>query len=262
MASGKQWTRNELLIALNLYHKLNFGQFDAHNRAVIDLAKKLGRTPGSVAMKLSNLASLDPVLKLRGISGLKGASHRDREVWDEFHAILPEMVEKSETLLRELFAPEGSVEVIPAKGILRRPPTPTMPTETTTPQKRRLGQDYFRQIVLNNFDGACGVCGLNIRELLVASHILPWASNPAARLDIRNGLCLSRLHDAAFDQGLISFDADLRLILSSRLKNRLSQKSIEQNFIAHEKHSLTLPPQAIPPNEKYLDRHRNEIFQN
>jgi hypothetical protein len=264
MASGKQWTRNELLIALNLYHKLNFGQFDARNRAIIDLAAKLGRTPGSVAMKLSNFASLDPALKLRGISGLKGASRRDREVWDEFHAPLSEMVEKSETLLRGLFDPEGafSVEVIPAKGILRRPPAPNMPTEVSSSQKRRLGQDYFRQIVLNNFDGACGVCGLNIRELLVASHILPWATNPSARLDIRNGLCLSRLHDAAFDQGLISFDSDLRLILSSRLKNRISQKSIEQNFITHEKHSLTLPPHAILPSEEYLAKHRNEIFQN
>lgn len=265
MASGKQWTRNELLVALNLYHKLNFGQFDARNRAVIDLAKKLKRTPGSIAMKLSNLASLDPVLKLRGISGLKGASRRDREMWDEFHANLPAMVEQSETLLRELFDPKNasSIEVIPSQGIIiRRPPAPDTPTETTAFQKRRLGQDYFRQIVLNNFDGACGVCGLNIRELLVASHILPWATNPATRLDIRNGLCLSRLHDAAFDQGLISFDTDLHLILSPRLKKYLPQKAIEQNFSLYENRLLRLPPQATPPKQEFLEQHRMTIFQN
>jgi len=266
MASGKQWTRNELLITLNLYHKLNFGQFHARNRAVIDLAKKLKRTPGSVAMKLSNLASLDPALKLRGISGLTGASRQDHEIWDEFHANLPTMVETSETLLRGLFDPKNAntVEVIPAQGIITtcRPPAPNAPTETTALQKRRLGQDYFRQIVLNNFDGACCVCGLPIRELLVASHILPWAKNPAARLDIRNGLCLSRLHDAAFDQGLISFDADMHLVLSSRLKKYLSQKTVEQNFSAHENRPLRLPPHAIPPNEQFLAQHKTTIFQN
>jgi len=264
MASGKQWTRDELLIALNLYHKLNFGQFYARNRAIIDLAGKLGRPPGSLSMKLCNFASLDPALKLRGISGLTGASMLDRKTWDEFHAALPSMVAKSETMLRRLFDPRNTsaVEVIPAEGIIRRPPAPNQPTETTTPQKRRLGQDYFRQIVLNNFDGACGVCGLPVRELLVASHIIPWAKNPAARLDIRNGLCLSRLHDAAFDQGLIAFDNSLRLILSSRLKNFLPQKSLEQNFSIYENRPLTLPHHAIPPSGEYLDRHRKEIFQN
>lgn len=264
MASGKQWTRNELLLALNLYHKLNFGQFHARNRAIIDLAKKLGRTPGSVAMQLSNLASLDPALKIRGISGLANAGILAHTVWDEFHADLPAMVEKSETLLRGLFDPQntGHIEVIPKKGIILHPPASNKPTETTAFQKRRLGQDYFRQIVLNNFDGACGVCGLNVRELLVASHILPWAKNPAARLKVENGLCLSRLHDAAFDQGLISFDASLCLVLSSRLKKYLPQKAIEQNFSAYEGRPLILPSHAIPPKQEFLQTHQMTIFQN
>jgi putative restriction endonuclease len=173
------------------------------------------------------------------------------------------MVEKSETLLRSLFNTENAsdIEVIPSKGIFRLPPAPNKPTETTASQKRRLGQDYFRQIVLNNFDNTCGVCGLNIRELLVASHIIPWAKNPAVRLDVRNGLCLSRLHDAAFDQGFISFNKDMCLMLSPRLKSCLPQKAIEQNFSIHEGCHLVFPTHAIPPDEKYLDFHRKEVFQ-
>ena len=91
MSQGKRWTRDELLVALNIYHKLPFSMFDAKRRAIIELAAKLGRTPGSLAMKLGNLASLDPVQQLRGVKGLEGASNFDREMWAEFHA-------RSETL--------------------------------------------------------------------------------------------------------------------------------------------------------------------
>lgn len=61
-----KWTREELLIALNLYHKLTFGQMHARHPAIMALAKKLGRGANSLAMKLSNLASLDPALQMRG----------------------------------------------------------------------------------------------------------------------------------------------------------------------------------------------------
>ena len=73
-----RWTRDQLLVVLNLYHKLRFGQFDQRQPVVVDLAQRLGRTPSAVAMKLSNLASLDPALKLRGVQGLEGASNLDR----------------------------------------------------------------------------------------------------------------------------------------------------------------------------------------
>src|SRR5205814_964257 len=83
---GRSWTRDELIVAMNLYCKLPFGQLHHRNPAIIKLAEKLGRTASSVAMKLCNFASLDPVQQARGISGLSGASAADRQVWQEFHA--------------------------------------------------------------------------------------------------------------------------------------------------------------------------------
>jgi hypothetical protein len=71
---------------------------------------------------------------------------------------------------------------------------------------------------------------LAIRELLVASHILPWGKHPAERLNVRNGLCFSRLHDAAFDGGFICFDDEYRLVLSRKLKAELPQRSVKENF--------------------------------
>jgi hypothetical protein len=69
---------------MNLYSRLTFGQLHARNPLVIQVAARLHRTPGSLAMKLCNLASFDPALAARGIVGLKAASHLDRQVWDAF----------------------------------------------------------------------------------------------------------------------------------------------------------------------------------
>lgn len=66
MARGKRWSRDELIVAMNLYCKLPFGQLDHKIPIIIEVSQKLGRTPSSLAMKLVNFASLDPTLQARG----------------------------------------------------------------------------------------------------------------------------------------------------------------------------------------------------
>ncbi|MGB6221541.1 HNH endonuclease [Haloferula sp.] len=258
MASRRRWTYDELLVVLNLYHKLRFGQFDQRQPVIIDLAERLGRTPSSVAMKLSNLASLDPALKLRGINGLKGASQLDRDVWDEFHANPAELVPLSQERFDALFvdAQSETTEVIPGIGIRPASKPPTGETETTRLTKQRRGQGYFRDAVLNNYDNRCGLTGLPVRELLIASHILPWRDHVAERLNVRNGIALNRLHDAAFDQGLISFDEDLRMLLSGRLRDYLPHDAVKLSFEAHQGNELLLASDATPPEQNFLARHR------
>jgi len=262
MPARKNWTRPELLILLNVYHKMTFGQMHERQPTIITLAKKLERTPGSVAMKLCNLASLDPALKLRGIKGLSGASRLDETMWQEFHANLEETVPASEEGLRALMnaGPEAEVEVLPKVGIqvIKRPPSG--PTDAVSTVKIRRGQDYFRNAVLNNFGGQCGVTELGIRELLIASHILPWGSHADQRLNVRNGLCLSRLHDAAFDRGLIAFDDELRLVLSNRLKGELPQRAVRENFADYEGEPLKMPDDAALPDLAFLAQHRETLF--
>lgn len=262
MVARKNWTRDELLVLLNVYHKLTFGQLDARQAVVIALAEKLGRGANSVAMKLCNLASLDPALKLRGIKGLPGASALDRATWQEFHEDLNETVPASEDALRILFGVKAGseLEVIPKKGIRVSKSPPKGDTEAVANVKVRRGQHYFRNAVLNHFGGHCAVTGMAMRELLVASHILPWRTHPAERLNVLNGIALSRLHDAAFDVGLISFDADYRLILSPKLKRELPQRSIAENFGAYAGERLRVPEDAAFPKEEFLAEHRASIF--
>lgn len=254
------WKRDELLIVLNLYHKLRFGQFDSRQPVIIDLAKRLSRTPGSVAMKLNNLASLDPALQLRGVRGLPGASALDRTMWEEFHENPAELVPLSQERFDALFVEiEGeTTEVVPGIGIRRARP-PSDDTEVTRPTKQRRGQDYFREIVLNNYGNRCAITGLPVRELLIASHILPWRSHEAERLNVRNGISLNRLHDAAFDQGLIAFDNDLCLLLSKRFRDYLPHQAVKDSFEAHTGKPLELPEDAIPPSFDFLAKHRQRF---
>jgi len=78
MSSGKSWTHDELMLAMNVYCKLSFGQLHRGNPLIIEVAQKLGRTPSSLSMKLCNLASLDPHQQARGIKGLSSASRADK----------------------------------------------------------------------------------------------------------------------------------------------------------------------------------------
>lgn len=256
----KPWSREELLILLNLYEKIPFGKFDQGNPVLVDVARRMERTPGSVAMKLSNLASLDARLAARGIKGLSGASALDRAVWNEFHAQHETLAPESEALLAELLTGDADspIEVQPEAIMVLR--APEGPTDGTASVKVRRGQRYFRQAVLNAYNGRCAVTGLGIRDLLVASHIIPWNTAEQHRLDPQNGIALNALHDKAFDRGLITFDAELRLVCAPSLRDHFADATVSQQFKAYEGKPLAVPAEAAGPKAEYLDYHRNTVF--
>ena len=84
---------------------------------------------------------------------------------------------------------------------------------------QRVGQDLFRDGLLEYWDGRCAVTGLAVPELLRASHIKPWADcgTDAERLDVYNGLLLAPHLDAAFDRGFITFEGDGAMVVSPAL---------------------------------------------
>jgi len=77
----RAWTRDELILAINLYCKTPFGKIHIRNPNIIELAGLLNRTPGSVSYKLANFANIDPSLERKGASHV---SILDRQVWNEF----------------------------------------------------------------------------------------------------------------------------------------------------------------------------------
>ena len=260
-APAVKWTREHTLIALNLYCKLPFGQLHRSNPIIVEVAAKMGRNPNSLAMKLCNLASLDPVQRARGIKGLEGASQQDRDMWTEFHDNLIVLGPESEQGLHDLFTDDETKELDFLDRDKVRFITPSGSTEIQTTVKARRGQQFFRQAVLNAYDIRCCISGINIPELLIASHIKPWGEFPNDRLNPRNGLCLSKLHDAAFDGGLITLDENLSVILSKRLKGFFPQMTLACNFLPFENIPIRLPDKLAEPDPEFLRHHRTKIFQ-
>lgn len=256
-----KWTREHFLIALNLYCKLPFGKLHKGNPIIIETAAKMGRTPNSLAMKLCNFAALDPVQQARGIRGLPGATKQDRAMWSEFHSNLSTLGTESEELLHDLFTKDETREVDFLARDKVRLVAPIGPTETQATVKIRRGQHFFRQSVLTAYDVRCCISGINVPRLLVASHIKPWGKFPADRLNPRNGLCLSSLHDAAFDAGLITLDEKLKVVLSKRLRSFFPQPSLEENFASFEGKPIRLPEKLAEPDAAFLRFHREDIFQ-
>jgi predicted restriction endonuclease len=123
----------------------------------------------------------------------------------------------------------------------------------------RIGQGFFRRSVLSAYAFKCCITGIAIPELLVASHIVPWRDNPSNRLNPRNGLCLSAIHDRAFDQGLIAFSDDLRLLVSSRLRLGGANSYIGHTFRSYAGKAAT-PPDKFGPDSDFLKYHRENIF--
>ena len=262
MAKGSRWSREELIIAMNLYCKLPFGQLHSRTPIIIQVSEKLGRTPSSLAMKLANFSSLDPTLQAKGIKGLPGASQADREMWKEFHENWESLVYESEEKLQLLFdslSPEIQL-VQPQVASTRTTFTqPTCLTESEATVRIRVGQNFFRQTVLANYDGRCCITGNPISELLVASHILPWSKYPEHRLNPCNGICLSRTQDAAFDRGLITIDENYQLVLSTYLQDFLPEKTLEENFVNYCGSQIRFP-EKFQPDLNFLQHHREEIF--
>ncbi len=267
MATGKRWSYDELLIAMNLYCKLPFGQLHRGNPLIIEVSEKLDRTPSSLAMKLCNLAALDPYHKERGIRGLTSTSKGDRDIWAAFHADWEGLGVTSEERLQQLLGDETQYTDVAVTPQKKKPAqefnmpirVPTGPTEKTLTTKVRIGQRFFRQSVLASYNARCCVTGNPVPELLVASHILPWGSHPEQRLNPRNGLCLAQTQDAAFDRGLITFDEDFRLVLSPYLRDFLPNEALARNFTIYEGTKIEMPDKFLPDDE-FMQQHRAEVF--
>jgi putative restriction endonuclease len=258
--SGRAWTRDEIILAMNLYCQLPFGRLHARNPDIIRLAGALDRTPSSVAMKLCNLASLDPAHHERGIKGLSKVSAGDRQVWDEFHSDWNRLAAESEQLRSDRI--ERDVETytsVASESADVQPAEYIGETEGMREVRIRLAQRFFRRSVLASYDYRCCVTEIGIKPLLIASHILPWSRFPAHRADPRNGLCLSRLHDAAFDRGLIAFDAEHRLVVSRELCEATTNRVLNEAFLRYKGEPLLLP-EKFQPDSSFLQRHYAEVF--
>lgn len=116
---------------------------------------------------------------------------------------------------------------------------------------QRIGQDIFRDSLMDYWQGCCPLTGITDRPLLRASHIVPWkdCTTDEERLDVHNGLLLSALWDAAFDRGLVTFDdegqPEFSPLVSDAARNELHWQA---------------PLRLTDDHRVRLVHHRNVIF--
>ncbi|MBC8288419.1 MAG: HNH endonuclease, partial [Nitrospinae bacterium] len=123
----------------------------------------------------------------------------------------------------------------------------------------RVGQNFFRRSVLSAYNSKCCISGMAIPSLLVASHIVPWRVDEKNRLNPRNGLCLSVLHDKAFDIGVITITNKMTVSVSrSRTSNE--DPFFDSAILAYDGKPIFLP-EKFHPNTEFLSYHRQHIFE-
>lgn len=251
--SSHRWDRDELKLAFHLYCQLPFGRLHQRNPEIIQLAGLIGRTPSALAMKLVNFASLDPAITASGRKGLGGASKLDQEVWDQFHADWEGLALECESLRAGLVA--GAAVALSIEDDL----TADYIGETRQViVEQRIKQQFFRKAVLSSYRGKCCMSGLAEPRLLLASHIVPWSQDKANRLNPANGLCLSALHDRAFDQGLIALTDEYAVILSASLRQR-DEAFVREVLLPLAGRQIELPERFMPSVE-LLAWHREQVF--
>ncbi|MBI3873094.1 MAG: HNH endonuclease [candidate division Zixibacteria bacterium] len=246
------WTRDQLLVAFNLYCRTPFGRMHSRNPEIIQLAHHISRTPSAVAMKLTNFASLDPALQARDIRGLDNISQSDRAIWTEFNGNWTKLAYESQKSMSAIFT---GVEVPSAI----EPEIPSGPTEAERSVQVRLVQSFFRQTVLASYDQKCSMCQFGLRRMLVASHIIPWHVDAKRRADPRNGIALCVFHDRAFDFGYISVDESSRVILGRSARSPDPPKMHRVALLQIEGKTITAP-RRFAPDPASLRYHREHIF--
>ncbi len=238
----RNWTRDELVAVLALYYQMPFGRM--HHRApeVQAMSERVGRTPSAVAYKLVNFASFDPDLQSRGVKGMQNASKLDRQIWDEFHGQWTHLAGFEENLFSQIDHGEPENTVREATVQLRN------------------GQSFFRRAVLSAYGEQCCITRISSSQLIRASHIIPWAHDESQRLNPSNGIALNALHDAAFDRGLITLDDDLRVVVSSDVRQAMPAEIYDSYFERYEGKAIHLP-ERFEPDREALAYHQQHVYQ-
>lgn len=255
MTERRNWTRDELLVALKIYCELEFGQFDQRNYRIKEVSTYIHRTPSSLSMKLCNFASLDPAMMGKG---LKGASKADAAIMQEFLHDTEKVILEFEKAYADFSAHTNASSLADSHEIFEYDFENITQTEKLSLVKTRTVQQFFRTAVISSYHFKCAVCELGLQEMLTASHIIPWSKNEKFRTDPANGISLCALHDRAFDRGFFALNNECEVMLSSRL-NSAKALSVEHMFMRFDKQPLNLPFR-FRPKQEYLEWHRENVF--
>lgn len=250
-ASRVNWTRPQTLAALHVYFQLPFGQLHRGQPKIKQLAGWIGRSANSVALKLVNFASLDPQVIASGRRGMGNASSLDKIIWLELQTnwdrVALEAAAEYETLAK-------GHDVVPDKDIVEDLPDFSEGKTRIASVQIRINQARFRKAVLASYNATCCISGLRHEKLVIASHIVPWSQDTKNRLNPQNGLCLSALHDKAYDQGLLTVLPDFTISVSKTLDAYSEDNFMADALLRFNGKAIRLP-ERFRPSQEFLATH-------
>jgi len=122
---------------------------------------------------------------------------------------------------------------------------------------QRVGQAAIRKYALERYAYQCGLCDIKEPEMLVASHIIPWAEDKSNRGNPRNVICLCVAHDKLFEKGLLTLDDNLKIIFSEKFYECCAN-SVMLKALAENTYKRLRAPISGDPDQKLLKKHREK----
>ena len=255
MAKNDPWTREQLIMALNVYCKIPFKDVKEWHPIIQKYAPLIGRTPVALKMKVGNFGRFDPILKAKGIVGLSNGSKAEEPVWNEFWGNSEKLAYESE----KLFAERAGKTIEDYAAI----DTFTLPQgkEREEVIRQRVNQNFFRNAVLTAYLNQCCITGISNTALLEACHISGWADDENNRTNPRNGLCMNPLFHRAYDKYLLAITPDCTI----RISEQMFSATQDETFLSYLKEiqgRCIIMPEKFSPDKELLALHYEQYRKN
>lgn len=248
MARSDTWTREQLIMALNVYCKIPFKDVKEWHPIIQKYAPLIGRTPVALKMKVGNFGRFDPILKAKGIVGLSNGSKAEEPIWDEFWGNSEKLAYESERLFAERAG--KSIEEYAAIDTNNMP----LGKEREVIVRQRVNQSFFRDAVLCAYLNQCCVTGITNTSLLEACHISSWSEDEKNRTNPKNGLCMNPLFHKAFDSFLFAVTPDYIIEISEKMIDTTEDIHFRDYLGAINGKTIFLP-EKFNPDKELLARH-------
>ena len=243
-----KWTREETLVAFNVYCKIPFKDSHSTHPMIVEYAKIIGRSPSALNMKIGNLGRLDPKLKERGIVGLSHGAKLEEDVWNEFYANPDKLAYESECLVAKFS--KRNIEDTVSVDIENLP----QGKERFSVVKQRVNQSFFRSAVMCAYNSKCCISGVGSPELVEACHIVGWIEDTRNRSNPENGLCMNAFFHKSYDNFLIGITPDYDIIISDELLGKTAKGTFRDYLVKLQSQKLILPSRFFPKQD-FLDCH-------
>lgn len=244
--SRVSWSREDILVAYALYCITPLNQIRPTNKLIRQVSENFPHSLSSLVMRMQNFASIDPDSKIKGLSRV---AKTDKDIFYEFKHDWGNLSALAENIT--------GLALFDADPINGAKPISSLTDKNKVSRERH----FFRAAVFASYETTCCISGMQLPNMLVASHIKPYAKCRASseRTDPSNGLLLNTFYDKAFDFGLITVGTDYKVHVSPAVKCH-EYNEFTQKWLIDLEDTAIIIPKRFQPDKQYLEYHNDIIF--